>query len=183
MKDRVPTYPGRVKLTPVSGQTNVYDLERADAPTEAGTPLNKANLLTDETATTIGLTAANATVNNALAATFAKAVEAKTAATTGLLAEKTTYVGTGTASRTVEFSAPPEVVFVFDIRGSVYAPFAAITPYGGVALISAATNGNASLTASLSGNALTWGGTSGNDSMNAYGATYYCLAFLSVGGN
>lgn len=55
MKDRVPTYPGRVRMTPVTGQTNVYDMELADQPTEAGTPLNKANLLTDATATALGL--------------------------------------------------------------------------------------------------------------------------------
>ena len=40
--DRVPTYPGRVKMTPVSGQTNVYDMTRADSPVEVGTPINKA---------------------------------------------------------------------------------------------------------------------------------------------
>lgn len=39
--DRIPTYPGRVTLTPVSGQTNTYDLVRADQPIEEGTPLNK----------------------------------------------------------------------------------------------------------------------------------------------
>lgn len=41
VKDRASTYPGRVKLTPVSGETNIYDMERADAPTEEGTPINK----------------------------------------------------------------------------------------------------------------------------------------------
>lgn len=40
--DRVPTYPGRVRMKPVSGQTNVYDMERADSPVEVGTPINKA---------------------------------------------------------------------------------------------------------------------------------------------
>lgn len=40
--DRIPTYPGRVVLTPVSGATNTYDLTRADQPIEEGTPLNKA---------------------------------------------------------------------------------------------------------------------------------------------
>lgn len=40
--DRIPTYPGRVTLTPVSGQENTYDLVRADDPIEEGTPLNKA---------------------------------------------------------------------------------------------------------------------------------------------
>lgn len=54
MKDRVPTYPGRVQLTLVSG--DVYDLTRADQPTEAGTPLNKATLLKDATAALYGLT-------------------------------------------------------------------------------------------------------------------------------
>ena len=42
VKDRIPTYPGRVKLIPVAGQANTYDLVRADEPIEAGTPINKA---------------------------------------------------------------------------------------------------------------------------------------------
>ena len=40
--DRVPTYPGRVRLTPVSGQANTYDMVRADEPVVEGTPINKA---------------------------------------------------------------------------------------------------------------------------------------------
>ena len=44
MKDRVPLHPGRVKLAPVSGQANTYDMVRADQPTQEGTPLNKAAL-------------------------------------------------------------------------------------------------------------------------------------------
>lgn len=55
MKDRVPKYPGRVKMTPVPGQPGVYDMERADEPTEPGTPLNKASLLSSETAAVYGL--------------------------------------------------------------------------------------------------------------------------------
>ena len=46
IKDRVPTHAGRVKLTPVSGSSNVFDLTRADEPREAGTPVNK-KLLND----------------------------------------------------------------------------------------------------------------------------------------
>ena len=38
-KDRVPTYPGRVRLVHVSG--DLYDLVRADQPTDPGTALNK----------------------------------------------------------------------------------------------------------------------------------------------
>ena len=55
MLDRVPLYPGRVKLTPVSGQTNTYDMARADEPTQEGTALNKVNLLSDATAAMFGL--------------------------------------------------------------------------------------------------------------------------------
>lgn len=40
--DRVPTHPGRVIMTPVTGQVNTYDMARADNPTEEGTPLDKA---------------------------------------------------------------------------------------------------------------------------------------------
>ena len=40
--DRVPTYPGRVKMIPVVGQENTYDMVRADSPIEVGTPINKA---------------------------------------------------------------------------------------------------------------------------------------------
>lgn len=49
MKDRVSLYPGRIRLIPVEGQDNVYDLVRADEPIEEGTPLNKVNLLKDST--------------------------------------------------------------------------------------------------------------------------------------
>lgn len=40
--DRIPTYPGRVKMIPVDGQPNTYDMVRADDPIEPGTPINKA---------------------------------------------------------------------------------------------------------------------------------------------
>lgn len=39
--DRVSRYPGRVKLTPVAGAADLYDMERADDPIENGTPLNR----------------------------------------------------------------------------------------------------------------------------------------------
>ena len=67
MKDRVPLYPGRVTLTPVSGQANTYDMVRADQPTEQGTPLNKENLLSDETAAALGLSG-DPTVDDAFGA-------------------------------------------------------------------------------------------------------------------
>ena len=55
MQDRVPLYPGRVKLSPVAGQNNTFDMVRADEPTQPGTPLNKETLLKDVTASILGL--------------------------------------------------------------------------------------------------------------------------------
>lgn len=55
MQDRVPLYPGRVTLTPVSGQANTYDLVRADQATQQGSPLIKATFLKDATAALFGL--------------------------------------------------------------------------------------------------------------------------------
>ena len=49
MKDRIPTYPGRVKLIPVEGQENTYTLTMADEPTPEGMALTKANLIHDDT--------------------------------------------------------------------------------------------------------------------------------------
>lgn len=54
MKDRVSRYPGRVRLTPVDGNPGVYDMERADEPSEPGTALSKSNLLKDSTAALFG---------------------------------------------------------------------------------------------------------------------------------
>ena len=51
MKNRVPKYPGRIKLKDVlTGEERLYDMTRADEPTEDGTPINKETLLTDQTA-------------------------------------------------------------------------------------------------------------------------------------
>lgn len=55
MQDRTPTYPGRVKLVPVDAANGIYDLIRADEPTQSGDPLNKNTFLKDETATLFGM--------------------------------------------------------------------------------------------------------------------------------
>ena len=59
MKDRNTQYPGRKKLTIISQSSSeiVADVERYEGTvTEAGTPLNTANLLSDDTAVALGLT-------------------------------------------------------------------------------------------------------------------------------
>ena len=40
--DRVPTQPGRVKITHADGSSEYVTIERADAPTVEGTPINRA---------------------------------------------------------------------------------------------------------------------------------------------
>lgn len=54
MIDRVSTNPGRVLITPESGEPYYATLTRADNPTVEGTPLNKSTLLTDATAALFG---------------------------------------------------------------------------------------------------------------------------------
>lgn len=51
MEDRQSANPGRVKLTLDSGEVLYGYLERADGPTVAGTPLNKATLFSQDNTT------------------------------------------------------------------------------------------------------------------------------------
>lgn len=58
MDDRIPTKPGRMKITPEDGGPAYYaTVEMADEPTQVGTALNKENLLSDPVAMAVGLTA------------------------------------------------------------------------------------------------------------------------------
>ena len=50
MEDRKSRYPGRVKLIPVPGQANVYDMVKADDPIVDGTPYSKATTIPDDVA-------------------------------------------------------------------------------------------------------------------------------------
>lgn len=122
MQDREPTYPGRVTLTPVYGMANTYDMERADRPLQEGTPLNKANLLSDATAAAIkalltSQTENPATPNDALNI-LAQAVEdVATVAAGSCSIETSTYTGTGTYGTanptTLTFPKKPTVVIIF----------------------------------------------------------------------
>lgn len=44
VENRASLQPGRVRLDPVNGQPNMYDMERADEPQQAGTPLNRRTM-------------------------------------------------------------------------------------------------------------------------------------------
>lgn len=84
MNDRISEHPGRVTLTPVAGQENTYDMVRADQPTQEGTPLNKATLLSDRTAISLGLTSEDPTVDDALNAAYGKVGDVKVTRRTDL---------------------------------------------------------------------------------------------------
>lgn len=47
MQDRISNHPGRIKLIPVDQNSGIYDVVRADEPTQEGTPLNAANLFSE----------------------------------------------------------------------------------------------------------------------------------------
>lgn len=109
MEDRVPTYAGRVKLTPVAGSTDLFDMQMADQPSVSGTPLCKATLLTDETAAAIsaGFDTTPNTPNEALALLAG-----------GAKIEIQSYVGTGTFGsshpNTLAFQHEPKLVFIIE---------------------------------------------------------------------
>lgn len=65
MKDRQPTQPGRVKITPENGDAFFAVMEMADEPLDMGTPPIKENLLRDETETALFGSARDRTVNDA----------------------------------------------------------------------------------------------------------------------
>lgn len=64
MKDRIPVYPGRIKLVPSDAADDYFVLTRQDEPTQEGTPLGKATLLSDATAALLDLSG-DPTVNDA----------------------------------------------------------------------------------------------------------------------
>lgn len=103
MKNRVPTYPGRVTMTPVAGAANTYDMVRADVPVEEGTPLNEETLLQKSTAALLGL-GEDATPDDALKALINKlttaqsAVETLTTKVNGLITYGTTDLTAGSSN-------------------------------------------------------------------------------------
>ena len=126
MQDREPTYPGRVTLTPVYGLANTYDMERADRPTQEGTPLNKANLLSDATAAAIKALLASqaedpATPNEALNILTQAVEDVATVAAGKCSMDTSTYTGTGTYGSanptTLTFPKKPTLLFVYASSG------------------------------------------------------------------
>lgn len=169
MKDRIPTYPGRVKLTQVSG--DIYDLERADQPSEAGTPLNKATFLKDATAALFGL--ANAAVPDDVLAAIATG---KASIETG------SYNGTGVYGsankNTLSFSITPKIVVIY--RRSTSLGFQMVMPYifGEKSFWTGTMSTNQEQIVNISGNTMQWYSNGGNANyqLNGSGQTYYYAA-------
>lgn len=115
MQDRVPLYPGRVTLTPVSGQANTFDLTRADQPTQEGTPLNKASLLKDATAALYGLPN-TAVPDNVLSKIKTLIDSANANANTKARIATGSYTGTGTYGasnpNSLTFEFAPKIVLL-----------------------------------------------------------------------
>lgn len=111
MQDRVSLYPGRVKLVPVAGQENTYDMVRADSPTQEGTPLNKDSLLKDATAALYGL-GSDAVPDDVF-------VAIKTMFDGRVRIASGTYTGTGgygeNNKNSLTFPFAPEVLFLYRV--------------------------------------------------------------------
>lgn len=171
MKDRVPLYPGRVKLTPVSGQNNTYDMVRADAPTQEGTPLSKATFLKDSTAAMFGL-GADALPDDILVLLKTITDNHGTAIANGVKIATGSYVGTGTYGSANPCSLTFEFVPKFVIINSNRNRNDGGTPAIMSAIYSALNNpimfGNDGLLAKV-----TWNENSINwYTFNAYGAVH-----------
>ena len=123
MEDRTPTpgQEGRVLITPENGSAPFYaKVTMADNPTNPGTPLNKASLLTDETAQAYGFTTEQlegVVPDDVLAAIKPLIDAAQSTANAAAVVEYGSYVGTGRNSQSILFSGTPQVVFISG-RGS-----------------------------------------------------------------
>lgn len=185
MQDRVSLYPGRVKLEPVAGQANTYDLTRADQPTQEGTPLNKANLLSDATAAAIKALLASQTEDpatlNAALAILAQAVDAAATKADAVDSKGNceiyygSYVGNSSnTTTTMTFPHKPIAVMVcgrsarsmFAWRGQERAPL-----FGG---------GADTVAVSWADRSATWANGDINNNLNYTGFTHKVIALLDA---
>ena len=178
MKDRVPLYPGRVKLVPVAGQENTYDMVRADEPQMEGTPINKAALLKDATAALFGL-GTDAVPDDVLAKIKELLDGLLTTANSKAKIQTGSYTGTGTYGASnpcsLTFDFVPQFVYV---RKSGYYQIEYPVIFLWIGKIGKLTNQYGySITFMLNGNTLSWYGDNGAEYQgNLSGVTYDYLA-------
>ena len=192
MKDRIPLYPGRVKLNPVTGQENTYDMVRADSPVQEGTPLNKASLLKDATAVLYGM-GVDAVPDDILSI-LSKAVlfvdgylKDIGGNKVGPRIETGSYVGTGTSGASnpcsLTFDFTPKILLMHRTGTYAYSEYTHcmvfvwnITNHFDVGNAGDRTN-----IVTYSGNTISWYNTTGNlesagQQLNGSGTTYWYTA-------
>lgn len=119
MQDRVSLYPGRVKLTPVEGEANTFDMVRADQPTQEGTPLNKATFLKDTTAKLFGLDD-DALPDDIFAKIRPLIISAVNNANSRAKIEVGSYVGANVESKTIKCSFSPKFFAITSTGSGLY---------------------------------------------------------------
>ena len=184
MQDRVSLYPGRVKLVPVAGQENTYDMVRADSPTQEGTPLNKDSLLKDATAALLGGDS-SMLPDEALVILKTLVDNAQTSADEKAKIQTGSYVGTGTYGESnpnsLTFDFEPKLIMVSG-TGNDYYYHRLIIPFRGYGFAfissqySSATGGAHGVAATFSGNTVSWYNIGGSGyQFNGKNVTYvYC---------
>ena len=185
MQDRVPLYPGRVVLTPVSGQANTYDMTRADQPTQEGTPLNKASLLKDATAALYGL-GTDAVPDDALSAINTLIQAAQTTADGKSTIVTGSYVGTGQSGPSnpniLDFDEPPKIIFIVPERNTdSYSMGILFPPYGAKTFIFGPNIQSyyRGLTVSLSGGTVKYySSEAASDQLNNSGKVFHYYALF-----
>lgn len=182
MQDRVPLYPGRVKLNPVSGQANTFDLVRADQPTQEGTPLNKASLLNDATAALYGLP--NTAVPDDVLSKIKPLIDSANAnANTKARIATGSYTGTGTYGpsnpNSLTFGFIPKIVIVGTPNPSAYGwdISSFLWTYGDTTVkVKSASNSGTTITFSVEGDVLSWYANSQTFQCNNKGQMFKYLA-------
>lgn len=181
MQDRVPLYPGRVTLTPVSGQANTFDLVRADQPTQEGTPLNKASLLKDATAALYGLP--NTAVPDDVLSKIKTLIDSANAnANTKARIATGSYTGTGTYGsshpNSLTFAFVPKLVIV-STNSSLY-PYQSAGSWAWSFIYSYGATTTYVTSSSvyfvLEGKTLKWYSESENPQLNGSSTVYFYLA-------
>ena len=180
MQDRIANHPNRWVLTPVSGESNTYDFTRADDPTQAGTPLNKATFLPDAVAAAIEAATgvSGVTLPSEALDAIATRLSAIGAANTIARMVSGSYTGAGgdssTKTKTLTFPFKPRFLV---IAKSDAALLGAAGDYGiwiyGLTVMK--TNNNVTYN---DGNSMSWAATSGGAAyrLDASGTTYYYFA-------
>lgn len=171
MKDRQPTRPGRVRITPENGEAYYAVMEMADEPTEVGTPPIKANLLKDSTAALLG-GGADMVPDEAFIALKNLIDNLSPESLGAAMVETGTYVGSDADTKTLNFGFSPKVVLIGGTTANRY-----LMPmvYGQAETLgfNSGFSGGTKITLTWNGATLTIGGSY---AVNAYGTTYRYVA-------